>query len=95
MPQETKQNFDENILRQITQKPVPYHQVAADILLMEFPFVNAFMVGSLNTNDGEWVLVGAGMGHTGRDIILAAEQLNNLADNFFQLAIPQHKRLVH
>lgn len=28
MPQETKQNFDENILRQITQKPVTYHQVA-------------------------------------------------------------------
>lgn len=64
-------------------------------MLMEFPFVNAFMVGSLNTNGGEWVLVGAGMAHTGRDIMYAAEQLNSLADNFFQLAIPQHKRLVH
>ena len=95
MPQETKQNFDENILRQITQKPVPYHQVAADILLMEFPFVNAFMVGSLNTNGGEWVLVGAGMAHTGRDIIYAAEQLNSLADNFSRLAVPQNKRFVH
>jgi hypothetical protein len=93
--QETRQNFDENILRQITQRPVTYHQVAPDILLLEFPFVNAFMVGSPDTKGGEWALIGAGMANTGRDILYAAEQLNNLADNFSRLAVPQHKRWVH
>jgi len=63
----------ENILQQITQKPMAYHQVTPDVLLLEFPFVNAFIVGNPNANNGEWVLVGAGMAHTGKDIIQATE----------------------
>jgi len=63
----------ENILQQIAQKPMAYHQVTPDVLLLEFPFVNAFIVGNPNANNGEWVLVGAGMAHTGKDIIQAAE----------------------
>ncbi len=74
MQQKTQQNIDGNILAQITQKPVAHHQVAPDIMLLEFPFVNAFIIGSPDANSGEWALVGAGMAHTGRDIISAAEQ---------------------
>jgi len=65
--------MQENILQQITQKPVGYEQVTPDIMLLEFPFVNAIIVGNPNTDNGEWVLVGAGMAHTAKDIIQAAE----------------------
>ena len=65
--------MQENILQHITQKPMAYHQVTPDVLLLEFPFVNTFIVGTPNANNGEWVLVGAGMAHTGKDIIKAAE----------------------
>lgn len=58
-----------NVLQQITQKPMTTQQVTPDILLLEFPFVNACLVGSNN----EWVLVGAGMAHTAKSIIQAAE----------------------
>jgi len=63
----------DDILKQITEKPMSSQQVTPDILLLEFPLVNAFLVGDPNTNNGEWVLVGAGMAHTAKDIIIAAE----------------------
>lgn len=65
--------MQENILQQITQKPVGYEQVTPDIMLLEFPFVNAIIVGNPSINNGEWVLVGAGMAHTAKDIIQATE----------------------
>ncbi len=73
MQENIQQIAEENILRQITQKPVTHHQVTPDIMLLEFPFVNVFIAGEPN-NNGEWVLVGAGMAHTGQDIINAAEK---------------------
>ncbi len=73
--------MEENILQQITQKPVVYEQVTSDIMLLEFPFVNAMIVGDPNANNGEWVLVGAGMAHTGKDIIQAAERRFGVGTN--------------
>ncbi|MTI81624.1 MAG: MBL fold metallo-hydrolase [Firmicutes bacterium] len=66
-------NIETNILQQLTEKPMSTMQVTEDILLLQFPLVNACIVGNPNANDGEWVLVGAGMAHTAKDIILAAE----------------------
>ncbi|AOY78082.1 MBL fold metallo-hydrolase [Clostridium formicaceticum] len=65
--------MQENILQQITQKPMGYQQVTPDIMLLEFPFVNVCIIGDPKTNNGEWVLIGAGMAHTSKDIIQAAE----------------------
>lgn len=64
---------DINVLQQITQKPMAYHQVTPDVLLLEFPLVNIFLVGDPKVNNGEWVLIGTGMAHTGKDIVHAAE----------------------
>jgi glyoxylase-like metal-dependent hydrolase (beta-lactamase superfamily II) len=58
-----------NILERITQKPMTTLEVTPDILLLQFPFVNAFLVGDPNIPNGEWVLIGAGMAHTAKDII--------------------------
>ncbi|WHH60136.1 MBL fold metallo-hydrolase [Petroclostridium sp. X23] len=65
--------MQENILQQITQKPMGYQQVIPDVVLLEFPLVNAFIVGNPKINNGEWVLIGAGMAHTAKDVIQAAE----------------------
>ncbi len=65
--------IQENILSQITQKPMTSQQVTPDIMLLEFPIVNAFIVGNPGVNNGEWVLVGTAMPHTAKDIIQAAE----------------------
>lgn len=62
-----------NILQKITKKPMSSQQITPDILMLEFPFVNVLLVGDPNTNNGEWVLIGAGMAHTAKDIITAAE----------------------
>ncbi|KJS12232.1 MAG: metallo-beta-lactamase family protein [Desulfotomaculum sp. BICA1-6] len=48
-------------------------QVTPDIFLLQFPLVNAFMVGDPNNQNKEWVLIGAGMAHTSKDIFQAAE----------------------
>ncbi len=63
----------ENILQQITQRPMGYQQVTPDIMLLEFPLVNVFIVVN-SENKSEWVLIGAGMAHTAKDIIQAAEE---------------------
>lgn len=63
-----------NILQQITEKPMTVSQITSDITVLGFPLVNAFMVGDPAANKGEWVLVGAGMAHTAKDITQAAEQ---------------------
>ncbi len=65
--------IDDNILQKIAEKPMSTQLVVPDIMLLEFPLVNAFLVGDPNANNGEWVLVGAGMAHTSKDIITAAE----------------------
>jgi glyoxylase-like metal-dependent hydrolase (beta-lactamase superfamily II) len=65
--------MDANILQQIAEKPMLTKQITPDIMLLEFPLVNSFIVGDPKTNNGEWVLVGAGMAHTSKDIIQAAE----------------------
>ncbi|MFZ5986958.1 MAG: MBL fold metallo-hydrolase [Bacillota bacterium] len=65
--------METNILQQISQKPMAPQLVTPDILLLEFPLVNVFLVGDPKANNGEWVLVGAGMAHTAKDIIQAAE----------------------
>lgn len=62
-----------NILKEITQKPMTTRQPRPDITMLEFPFVNAFLVGDPNNKNGDWVLVGAGMAHTAKDILNAFE----------------------
>lgn len=61
-----------NILQQITERPMSTMQVTPDILLLQFPLVNAVLVGTPGAN-AEWVLIGAGMAHTAKDILQAAE----------------------
>ncbi|MDW7650308.1 MAG: MBL fold metallo-hydrolase [Bacillota bacterium] len=65
--------MESNILQQITQKPVSTGQIMPDIMIVELPLVNVVLVGDPNANNGEWVLVGAGMAHTSKDIMTAAE----------------------
>ncbi|MDW7673551.1 MAG: MBL fold metallo-hydrolase [Bacillota bacterium] len=62
-----------NILQKILERPMAIQQVNSDVTLLELPLVNAFLVGNPSTNNGDWVLVGAGMAHTGKDILQAAE----------------------
>lgn len=65
--------MENNILQKIKEKPVSTQEVTSDILLLQFPLVNACLVGDPNTEDGEWALVGAGMAHTAQDILQTAE----------------------
>lgn len=67
-------NMHDNILQQIAQKPMGYQNVTSDIILLEFPLVNVFIV-KIPSDSNEWVLIGAGMAHTGKEIIQAAEQM--------------------
>src|SRR5690554_1217205 len=66
-------NVETNILQQILEKPMSTQQATEDILLLQFPLVNAFIVGNPNINKNEWALVGSGMAHTGKDILQTAE----------------------
>lgn len=61
-----------NILQQITERSMTTMQVTPDILLLQFPLVNAILVGTPGAN-AEWNLIGAGMAHTAKDILQAAE----------------------
>ncbi|RKD32457.1 MBL fold metallo-hydrolase [Thermohalobacter berrensis] len=65
--------MDDNLLQKITEKPMVTQEVTHDILLLQFPFVNAFLVGDPSAENGEWALVGAGMAHTAKDILQAVE----------------------
>lgn len=65
--------MDNRILQEISERPMTTLQVTRDILLLQFPLVNAIIVGDPKTNNGDWVLVGTGMSHTAKDIIAAAE----------------------
>ncbi|HBX22922.1 MAG TPA: MBL fold hydrolase [Desulfotomaculum sp.] len=65
--------MEKTILQQITERPMTTQQVTPDIFLLQFPLVNAFMVGDPNNQNKEWVLIGAGMAHTSKDIFQAAE----------------------
>ena len=59
---------NDHILQKITQRPMTTLEVSPDILLLQFPLVNALLVGDPNNPNGEWVLIGAGMAHTaGKD----------------------------
>jgi len=65
--------MEKTILQQITERPMTTQQVTPDIFLLQFPLVNAFMVGDPNAHNKEWVLIGAGMAHTSKDIFQAAD----------------------
>jgi glyoxylase-like metal-dependent hydrolase (beta-lactamase superfamily II) len=65
--------METNILAAIMEKPMTTEQIPPDIMILEFPLVNAFLVGAPNAKSGEWILVGAGMAHTGKAILQAAE----------------------
>ncbi len=62
-----------NSLQEIAEKPMSTQQVTQDIILLRFPLVNACLVGNPGINNNEWALVGAGMAHTGKDILQTAE----------------------
>lgn len=62
-----------NLLQEIAEQPMSTQQVTQDIILLRFPLVNACLVGNPDINNNEWALVGAGMAHTGKDILQTAE----------------------
>lgn len=61
----------ENILQKIMEKPLTTIEVIPDIMVLQFPLVNALFVG--NPQKGEWNLVGGGMAHTAKSIVKEAE----------------------
>src|SRR5690554_4400869 len=63
-----------NILQKITQKPMTVMEVTPDILILQFPLVNSFLVGNPMAENKEWVLIDAGMAHTAKDIIKETEK---------------------
>jgi glyoxylase-like metal-dependent hydrolase (beta-lactamase superfamily II) len=65
--------MEKNILQEITKKPVSSQQITKDIFLVQFPLVNAILVGNPQAESGEWALIGAGMAHTAKAIIKEAE----------------------
>lgn len=65
--------MENHILQEISERPMTVLQVTQDITVLQFPLVNALMVGDPKVNNGQWVLIGAGMAHTAKDITRAAE----------------------
>ncbi len=63
-----------NILEKITQKPMTTLEIKPDILVLQFPLVNALLVGDPSKQFGEWVLIGAGMAHTAKEILAETEK---------------------
>lgn len=62
-----------NTLQKVLEKQTTTLEVTPDILIIQFPLVNAFIVGDPKANNNDWVLIGAGMAHTAKEIIQIAE----------------------
>jgi len=70
---ERKLNMGNKIAEWLSALTTTSQEVTADILVLQFTIVNAFIVGCSDANKNEWVLVDTGLENSA-DFILASAQ---------------------